>query len=319
MKGSQIFLPLLLALAAMLSAPPSFAWGCKGHQTVAFLAEKHLTPEAKLMFQALLTANPVDPQLRRYCGNAITDVFADAATWPDDERTIEPKTAPWHYIDIPLGATEDQVAASCGAGGCVTTAITQQLASLKDKTSPPAKRADALRFIIHFVGDMHQPLHAATNSDRGGNCVALKYLQRNPHATGSFYTPNLHGIWDTEIVEFEMQGASPAEFANTLDTQFASSFPEWQQGGMQLESWAWDGHQHAVEVTYGALPVKIPVEPVVPINNCNDNNIGARMLHLHETVGSTYLDAAGAVVEERLAQAGIRLAMILNDAAKATP
>ena len=317
MKRSLIFLPVLLLLASIVAAPPSFAWGCKGHQTVAFLAEKHLTPEAKQMFQALLTANPIDPQLKRFCGNALTDVFADAATWPDDERSKEPKTAPWHFIDIPLGATQDQVAASCGAEGCVTQAITQQLAILKDKTSPAAKRADALRFLIHFLGDLHQPLHATTNSDRGGNCVPVKYLKRNPHATGSSYTPNLHGVWDTEIVEFEMQGADPAEFANTLDAQFASSFPEWQQGGIQLENWAWDGHQHAASVSYGALPVKIAIEPVVPISTCkDDNNIGDRMLHLHEMVGSTYLDAAGAVIEERLAQAGIRLAMILNDAAK---
>ena len=115
MKRSLIFLPVFLSLASIVTAPPSFAWGCKGHQTVAFLAEKHLTPEAKQMFQALLTANPIDPQLKRFCGNAMTDVFADAATWPDDERSKEPKTAPWHFIDIPLGATQAQVAASCGA------------------------------------------------------------------------------------------------------------------------------------------------------------------------------------------------------------
>ena len=320
MKRPLIFLPVVLSLAGIVTVPSAYGWGCKGHQTVAFLAEKHLTPEAKQMFQALLTANPIDPQLKRFCGNTTTDVFADAATWPDDERTKEPKTAPWHFIDIPLGAAQSQVAASCGAEGCVTQAITEQVAILKGKTAPAAKRADALRFIIHFVGDLHQPLHATTNSDRGGNCVPVKYLKRDPHASGSSYSPNLHGIWDTEIVEFDMQGADPSEFANTLDTQFASSFAQWQQGGMQLETWAWDGHQHAADTAYGALQVKIPVEPVVPISACkDDNNVGDRMLNLHEVVGSKYLNAAGAVIEERLAQAGIRLAMILNEAAKVTP
>jgi hypothetical protein len=320
MRRSLIFLLVLLSLAGIIHVPSTLAWGCKGHQAVAYLAEKHLTPEAKLMFQALLTGNPVDPQLKRYCGNAITDLFADASTWPDDERSRDPKTAPWHFIDVPLGATQSQVAAACGAEGCVTEAITQQLAILKDKMAPAPKRSDALRFIIHFVGDLHQPLHATTNSDRGGNCVPVKYLRRNPRSNGSSYTPNLHGIWDTELVEFQMEGADASEFANTLDTQFASSFTEWKQGGMQLESWAWEGHQHAAAITYGALPVKIPVEPVVPINSCKDgNNIGARMLHLHEVLGALYQGAAGAVIEERLAQAGIRLAMILNDAAKTTP
>jgi len=130
-----------MCVLALLFWPSSVrAWGCKGHQTVAYLAEKHLTPEAKQMFEALLTENPVDPQLKRYCGNAVTNVFADAATWADDERTKAPKTGPWHFIDIPLGATRDQVKESCGATGCVTQAIVDQLAILKDKTASAADR-----------------------------------------------------------------------------------------------------------------------------------------------------------------------------------
>ena len=148
---------------------------------VAALAEKHLTPEAKQALLALLSANPIDPQLRRYCGERGLDPIIDAATWADDERNKEPATAPWHYIDIPLGATQGSTANFCGAGGCVTKAIAEQLAILKDKTAPAPKRAAALRFIIHFVGDLHQPLHGVTNSDRGGNCVALQYMQRRPH------------------------------------------------------------------------------------------------------------------------------------------
>ena len=316
--ATYFFAPALLAGLAL--APAAKAWGCKGHQTVAFLAEKHLTPEAKLMFQTLLSENPIDPQLRRFCGNAVTNVFADAATWADDERTKAPKTGPWHFIDIPLGATRDQVTQSCGATGCVTQAIADQLAILKDKTAPAGKRADALRFIIHFVGDLHQPLHASDNSDRGGNCVPVKYFRRNPHSSGGSYSPNLHGIWDTEILEREMEGASPSEYAGTLDTLFAESIAEWQQGGMQLENWAWEGHQHAINASYGALPVKIAVETAGIVEKCtDDNSIGNRMLHLHETAGLVYQEAAAAVIQERLAQAGIRLAMILNDAAKTTP
>lgn len=318
MKFQRMSLFALGTLLFIANAPAAMAWGCKGHQTVAFLAEKHLTPEARQMFQALLTENPIDPALKRFCGNALTDVFADAATWADDERTKAPKTAPWHFIDIPLGATQDQVKQSCGATGCVTQAIVDQLAILKDKTAPAANRAAALRFIIHFVGDLHQPLHATTNSDRGANCVPVKYLRRNPHASGGSYTPNLHAIWDTDIVERDMEGASPADFADTLDTQFASSDKEWTQAGMQLEGWAWEGHQHAATTSYGALPVKIAIEPNVPVEKCtDDNNIGDRMLHLHEAAGQSYQDAATPVIEERLAQAGVRLAMILNDAAKA--
>ena len=293
------------------------AWGCRGHEVVAALAEKHLTPEAKQALLSLLTANPIDPQLKRYCGERGLDPIIDAATWADDERNKEPATAPWHFIDIPLGATQGPAAKYCGASGCVTKAITEQLAILKDKTAPRPKRAAALRFIIHFVGDLHQPLHGTTNSDRGGNCVALQYLQRRPHERNNSYTPNLHHIWDTEIPESQMQGADAGEFANTLDTMFASSYEEWQVGGMQVDNWAWESHQHAADTAYGALGTPLALEPDVPVNSCaDDNNIGQRMLHKHMVVGMTYRDQAGSVAEERLAQAGIRLAMILNDAAK---
>jgi hypothetical protein len=286
---------------------------------VAALAEKHLTPETKQALLALLTANPIDPSLKRFCGDTGLDPFVDAATWADDERGKDPSTAPWHFIDIPLGAKQGQAQAEsfCGAGGCVTKAIAEQLAILKDKTAVGPKRAAALRFIIHFVGDLHQPLHATTNSDRGGNCVALQYLQRKPHAHNNSYTPNLHHIWDTEIPESQMQGAGPAEFADMLDASFAGSFAEWQAGGMQLDNWAWESHQHAAETAYGALGTPIVVEPDVPVNTCaDDNNIGQRMLHKHIVVNTTYRDQAASVAEERLAQAGIRLAMMLNDAGK---
>src|SRR5690348_285338 len=74
----------ILALGA--SAPAANAWGCKGHQTVALIAEKHLTPEAKQFVDSLLSANPIDPSLKRWCGNATSDLMVDASTWPDDVR-----------------------------------------------------------------------------------------------------------------------------------------------------------------------------------------------------------------------------------------
>jgi hypothetical protein len=98
---------------------------------------------------------------------------------------------------------------------------------------------------------------------------------------------------------------------------FAGAFSEWQAGGMQLDNWVWESHQHAADTAYGALGTAIGVEPGVTVNSCaDDNNIGQRMLHEHIVVGIAYRDQAGSVAEERLAQAGIRLAMILNEAAK---
>lgn len=316
----SIFLSLLAwaFLSCLAFAPGAQAWGCKGHQTVAYLAEKHLTPEAQQMVDTLLRENPIDPQLKRYCGNVGLDAMADSATWADDYRSLHAETGPWHFIDIPLGETSTNVAQFCGTSGCVTQAIEKQLAILKDKNASGEHRAMALRFLIHFVGDLHQPLHATTNDDRGGNCVPVKYFRRNPHQRKGSYEPNLHHIWDTEILEREMQGADAEEFAGTLETEFAdSTIAGWQQGGIQWNAWALEGHAHAVDTAYGALPVKISVEPDVPVKTCaDDNTIGQRMLHKHIVVATNYQDVAAQVIEERLAQAGVRLAMILNEAAK---
>lgn len=304
----------ILLLAA---APRAHAWGCRGHETVAALAEKHLTPDAKNALMNLLNANPIDPSLHRFCGDTGLDPFVDSSTWADDERNVDPSTGPWHFIDIPLSKQSGNAQDFCGVGGCVLTAITQQVAILKDKTQPSAKRANALRFIIHFVGDLHQPLHAETNGDRGGNCVPVKYFRRKPHVHKNSYTPNLHHLWDTEIPERAMQGAGATEFADTLDTEFSTAFTDWQQGGMQLDAWAWEGHQYAIDTSYGSLGKHIADEPDPQVNSCPDNNnIGQRMLHKHIVIATAYEEQAEPIVEERLGQAGIRLAMILNDAAK---
>jgi len=306
------FFFLLLVLA-----PRADAWGCRGHETAAALAEKHLTPEAKTALLALLTANPIDPSIQRYCGNSGLDPFVDSATWAADERNIDPSTAPWHSIDIPLSKKSGNTQDFCGAAGCVLTAIPQQLAILKDKTQPAAKRANALRFIIHFVGDLHQPLHAETNGDRGGNCVPVKYFRRKPLVHNNSYTPNLHHIWDTEIPERAMQGAGPAEFADILETEFGGSFADWQQGGIQLDAWVWEGHEYASDTSYGALGKPVVDEPNPPVSSCADNNnIGQRMLHKHIVLATAYEEQAEPIIEERLAQAAIRLAMILNNAAQ---
>ncbi len=317
MNRVSMLLVCLCLLAGPVFVASAHAWGCKAHQTIALLAEKHLTPTAKQASVALLEANPIDPQLKRYCGRGGLDAFADASTWADDLRSVDPTTAPWHYIDIPLGASRDEVRSSCGAGGCVTQAIQDQLAVLKDNTAAGPKHADALRFIIHFVGDLHLPLHATTNSDRGGNCVPVTYFRRTPHRTGTSYSPSLHHIWDTEIPERQMEGADPPEYAVLLETTYADFFPGWERAGIQLEDWAWEAHEHAVETTYGSLPKKIAVEPNVPVTTCaDDNNIGERMLHKHIVLGTTYQEEAAAVADEGLAAAGIRLAMVLNDVLK---
>lgn len=309
---------LLLLCAVLGGAASTYAWGCKGHQTVAWVAEKNLTPETRQFLEKLLAENPIDPKLRRYCGETTRNPFVDASTWPDDVRN-DAKNGSWHYIDIPRGTSRGPLDPYCGTEGCIIKALADQLAILKDKASDPRKRADALRYITHFVGDLHMPLHAITNNDEGGNCVPVRYFRRKPRPTRNSYSPNLHALWDTAIPERDMEGADPAEYAESLMQAFSSEVPKWQAAGIHIDDWAWESYRLADSVVYGELAPPVPVEAPSPVHSCADaNSIGDRMMRLHLFAGESYQEIAGPLVEERLAQAGIRLAMILNDVVSPT-
>jgi hypothetical protein len=319
MKRFGIYLCSLYLLVLLFWPTAAQAWGCKGHQTVALIAEKHLTPEARQWVLKLLSENPIDPKLNRYCGGASRDAMADASTWADDVRG-ERKNGPWHYIDIPRGSKRGPLEPFCGQEGCVTRAISEQLAILKDPKADAVKRAEALRYIIHFVGDLHQPLHTVTNADEGGNCVPVKYFRRGPHEHNHSFSPNLHSIWDTAILERDAEGADPAEYAETLDAQFAADIEGWQKAGIHVDEWVWEGYDFAENVVYGDLTPKVAIEPNVVVHSCSDdNNLGERLLHQNITAGEAYQEKAASVTEKRIAEGGVRLAMILNEAAKTNP
>ena len=320
MNHKTVLLAGILALL-LLTAPSASAWGCKGHQTVALIAEKHLTPEARQLVQKLLGENPIDPKLRRWCGNATSDLMVDASTWPDDIRN-ERKNGPWHYIDIPRGKHKGDLAEFCGSEGCVTRAIEEQRAILKDKSADPVKRAEAIRYLIHFVGDMHQPLHAINNADNGGNCVPVKYFRHDPlvnpvHPEREDYSPNLHQIWDTEIIERDMEISNPLRYSDELDEKFHAESVAWEAAGIHVDNWAWESHERAEIAVYDAFPEKIAIEPDMKPKGCaDDNHVGKRIFDKHLAVDEAYQSSAAKAAETGLAEAGVRLAMILNDAAK---
>lgn len=323
MKQRALVLVCVVAMS-FCAAPSARSWGCKGHQTVALIAEKHLTPEARQFVETVLAENPIDPKLKRYCGNVTNDLLVDASTWPDDVRN-ERRNGPWHYIDIPRGKQKGSFEEYCGAEGCVTRAIEEQRAFLKDNSADPVKRAEAIRYLIHFVADMHQPLHVINSGDNGGNCVPVKYLHHEPlsnpqHPEWESYSPNLHQIWDTEIVERDMEVSNPHRYADELDEKFRAESPSWVAAGIHVENWAWEVHERAETEVYDAFSVKFPVEPDVHPKGCSDNNhVGKRMFEKHLTADETYQARAAKTVEKGLAEAGVRLAMILNDAAKSNP
>src|SRR5579871_4010873 len=223
-------------LAAAVAPTPASAWGCKGHQVVALLAEKHLTQHAREMVNKILAGSPIDPNLSRYCKEGGTDPMADASTWPDDIRAQRPETAPWHYIDIPLGVTAGAARSDlekfCSKEGCVISAIRDELATLRSPTDSAEKKADALRFLIHFVGDLHQPLHAVSNNDLGGNCVPVSFFNEAPQLRNQqleIYSPNLHAVWDANILEKDSAAKTVDQLAAELDDSFRGKIALWEK------------------------------------------------------------------------------------------
>ncbi|HXZ11678.1 MAG TPA: S1/P1 nuclease [Candidatus Sulfotelmatobacter sp.] len=315
MAPLRVALLLITAALALGAAPAAWGWGCEGHQTVALIAKAHLNPHALAMVEQILRDNPIDPALQRYCPDPALDPMADSSTWADDYRNVHPETGGWHFFDIPRGALRANIDQFCDpAHSCVAKALADQIAVLKNTASAPGDRGNALRFVLHFAGDIHQPLHDTTNNDRGANCVPVTFFNTKVAVSGGSYKPNLHAVWDTDLIERIAKGQTVVQFAAALDKQFQSQEAGWQAAGINFDSWAWDAHELAESTAYGKLNKKIPIEKPVAVNSCaDDNNIGARMLKLKEKIDANYEAAAAPVIEEQLAKAGIRLAMILNE------
>jgi len=300
----------------LLCASPAFPWGCEGHRTVALVALEQLTPHARAMASNLLQGEPSDSSLHRYCGHTDLPPFADMSTWADDIREKRKETASWHFIDVPLGATRDHMYDACPvATGCVTSALRGQLDVLRSASSGNAQKSEALMFVIHFVGDMHQPLHASTNNDRGGNCVPVAFFtqESKESATGENFRPNLHGVWDTDLVERVAKEHDATRFAKDLTGEFKTDMNSWKQQPINLDDWAWESHQLAISAVYGDLAEKIKVENPAPVESCaDDNHVAQRLFQLHEKIDESYLTAVSPVIRRQLARAGTRLAMLLN-------
>ena len=184
--------PLAFAIWC-LSHAAAFAWGVEGHHLVARIAARELTPKAKAAVADLL-------------GEDATAGMVQASTWADEIRPGRPETAPWHYVDIEIAGTGYDAARDCPDDACVVAQVERDAKIIGDRAISKPVRAEALRFLIHFVGDMHQPLHCADNQDRGGNSVRVVLGGRRT---------NLHAVWDTAVVE--AFGGSEGELAGVLE------------------------------------------------------------------------------------------------------
>jgi hypothetical protein len=263
------------AAAALLFASlaaHAWAWGCGGHQTIAYLAWMHMTPRARTTADRILAADPIT---RFGCREpAGAPWLVRVADWADAVRTR--RTEPWHFVNVPLAATRGHgaLARAC-RNDCLATAVARFERTPRD----PA----ALRYLIHLVGDAHQPLHAADDGDAGGNCVrtVLPGGRRG----------ELHADWDTAMLEPLLRGGGAAGLARRLEAQFGRRYAG---GSLRPADWIWQSHALAVQDAYGPL------------------HLGYGCERRPVRLSRAYVRQAQAVIERQLDRAGWRLARLLN-------
>lgn len=177
------------------------AWGPTGHRVVGQIAEDHLSAAARRGVEALIGP----------------ESLAEAATWADEIRSDPTwdKAAPWHYISIDDGETLETTRRS--SDGDVLWAIHHFSDVLRSADASHEEKGEALKFLVHFVGDVHQPLHVGRRADQGGNSVQVSWFGE---------TTNLHRVWDSEMIDHE--GLSFTELARFLDHPTSEEVSEWQ-------------------------------------------------------------------------------------------
>lgn len=258
---------LITALLCLLAAP-AHAWGPRGHRLVGHLAQARLDPAALAQVEILLRG--VEAEEKRS--------LAGISTWADELRERDPglgrRSARWHYVNIGESGCRFEPKRDCPEGDCVIGAINAQAAILADRSRSDAERLQALRFVVHFVGDVHQPMHAGFARDRGGNTVQVNLRDGTRDGRGT----NLHALWDSGLFH-GLRESEPRHLA-------------------KLE-------ERAVNVPANGDPAKWAEE------SCE---IALRdgVYPPRPRVGQRYVDAWRPVAEERIVIAGHRLAELLN-------
>jgi nuclease S1 len=278
----------------LLFASPAYPWWETGHQVIARIAAAHLTPAARTRVARILGV-PDTPQ-------AVADALAQSSTWADETKA-ETKSGNWHFIDLTLQDGKSDIPARCPDDNCAPARIRLFALQLKSRVpSPEWSQLDALRYVVHLVADVHQPLHDISNADLGGNCELF-----NPALPGDI--KNLHALWDGGIVG--AMDVSAQSLTDSLEAEVKEmSEPDQQQlaAGNQ-DDWVWEGHELAIAHIYHKL--HIPVQPVIFPKSCAD--APAAITSFEPPADPAYITAMKPVVRLQLSRAGLRLARLLNE------
>lgn len=249
-----------LLIFALFISFNSFAWGPTGHRIVGKIAENHLENRTKKALEKILGI----------------ESLAIVTNWADFIRSDVSwaRANNWHFVTIPEGQTYETIEKD--PHGDVVEAIGRFQKVLKDKKSTLEEKQHAVKFIAHFVGDIHQPLHVGKEGDRGGNNVKVKWFNSDT---------NLHHVWDDDIIEY--QKLSYTEYAEMLDKVKKEDKANWQEDDISV----W------VKEAMDARPMVYDIGPEGKLGyDYNFKNIK--------------------LLNERLLKAGLRLAKILNDCLK---
>lgn len=288
---------IVVGLLAVVDARIGFAWGPEGHGLVAAIAEAHLEQHPKVEVLRLLGAEKLTH-------------LDEISSWADAVRDARPETGPGHFVDIPLKAKQYSRKRDCHYDKddhrvadltCIVVMLPQWVAVLADKTKSDPERLEALKWVVHFAGDIHQPLHAENNNDRGGNKVHLTYYGKNTE---------LHAVWDGGVIEhhygwtlgpnFSFDHQAVRKAAHGLDNGISKSArTTWLTQGastnLKSETPQWANWSHHLALAaYDNLPA-------APQKQGWEN---------------AYQRYAWPVIKTQISAAGIRLAGILNAALK---
>lgn len=257
----KITVPSLFALVLSVAL---LSWGVTGHRTIGKIAAGHLSSQAKAAIHELI-------------GDT---TLAEISTWADEVRGQPAfrNTGPWHYINLPLGLdfADFEAKVKDMTQDNVYSALQQQERILGAATSTRPQKVEALKFIVHFVGDLHQPMHVSREEDKGGNTIQLNY-----DGNGT----NLHALWDSKLIDH--QGLTYEQMAEKYDHATPAQIKQWQSD--PLIQWIWESYQASSKL----------YEEIDALKS--------------RAIDDSYYQAHIAIIEDRIEKAGIRLAGVLNE------
>lgn len=283
---------LALAWLPLLAAPagPAFAWGVEGHRMIADIAGRYLGAEARREVGALLRHDRLadgTPSQRRTLG--------EIASWADEIKDTPRgrKLAAWHFDDVPVCGAADYVR-HCRKDRCASAQLARNLEILEDAGATLHRRNEALKWVVHLAGDIHQPLHAADHRDRGGNTVQVSFFgERDNPPYGSL---NLHAIWDVHMVQRLVAGRG-GEGAIVSAPIGEADRRAWEKGS--IADWIDESNGIARTLVYPALPAAFAC---------------SRRIEGVLKIDAAYYSRMAPVIERQIEKAGVRLARILNRA-----